>query len=271
LLGEKQAAEQLLDAIEMQEIDNLLTRFQHALVKAKDVSEPTRLTMPLNALRCVRAIRKHLCTAALQHLIQPLLLERIEHLTQDLMHAVRGFPFPREDCRCDLAELIRTLQQKWKTCSCPDEALFEAARSAADFRQALSRRLADQIPVRHMDISCHVGCTVQPLYLDQIRLSDILTDMVEQFAVADNQGMEIVVDPKELHVAIEMRSVHAPVLSRHKTAFYRVQCQVAGWSFRFENAGMGLTINLPCHRPPADTGRPALLCHPPAGRPERNH
>jgi glyoxylase-like metal-dependent hydrolase (beta-lactamase superfamily II) len=182
LLEEDSAASRVLAALDIDEIDRILSDFRR-VAEAFQTSATAEWTVVLKGVQVVTSLQKVLAAEDVQQLLDVSLIDRAQRRMQDFLSVVRGLQFLQTEEPKPVNEVIAELLARMNRATVTASAdLLDAVDDDQTFLQALTRRLAANSPLR--EIACEFSPAPQDTRANvgAKRLDDILTSLMEGMA-----------------------------------------------------------------------------------------
>jgi glyoxylase-like metal-dependent hydrolase (beta-lactamase superfamily II) len=223
LLEEERAAERVLAAVDLDQIDRTLSEFRR-FVETFNADAAPELTLILKGVQVARSLQQILEKEQVTRLLGLTLIMRAQRRLEDFLSAVRGLQFLNAEKAGDVNELIAGILRREKPEPAADAAEFLAAADDDEmFVAALTRRLAAHSPARAIafEFMPSVGPAFANVGLE--RLDDILTSLIEGIAGTGVRNVRIATfqDARDVIIRISMpRGFAAAALSDRRFALY---------------------------------------------------
>jgi glyoxylase-like metal-dependent hydrolase (beta-lactamase superfamily II) len=206
MLEENTAAEQVLGAVDLDQIDRVLSEFRR-FVESFNASAMPELTVVMKGVQVAATLQKILAQERVTQILDSSLVGRAQRRLADYLSVVRGLQFLNAEIPGAVNSLITQILQRARSVHEPEAAdLMAALDSEPLFLEALTRRLAAHSPLR--DIDFEFAPTSQPtdVNVGADRLEDILLSLIEGIAGAGVRQMKISTDVIIGRVVIRLSS-----------------------------------------------------------------
>jgi len=229
LLDEEAAAEGIVAAVNIEQIDGILSEFRR-FVEAFNASAVPELTAVLKGVQVARSLQQILAAEQVTQLLGLSLVRRVQRRLDDFLSAVRGLQFLNAETAGDVNELIDGILRREKSAQESAGAdLFAATDDDQLFIDTLTRRLAAHSPAR--DIVFEFARTSRPTLanIGTERLDDILTGLIEGIAGTGVKNIQIATDVITNHVIVRLSSrqpITATALGSRRLDLYN---RTLGW------------------------------------------
>src|SRR5262245_15641944 len=184
LLEEDSAASRVLAALDIDEIDRILSDFRR-VAEEFQTSATAEWTVVLKGVQVVTSLQRVLAAEHVQQLLDVSLVDRAQRRMQDFLSVIRGLQFLQTEEPGPVNEVIAELLARMNRATMTASAdLLDAVDDDQAFPQALTRRLAANSPLREIawefspapqDTRANIGAN---------RLDDVLTSLMEGMAGA---------------------------------------------------------------------------------------
>lgn len=182
LIEEDGAASRLLESLDIEEIDRILSDFRR-VAEAFQTSAVPEWTIVLKGVQVATSLQRVLAADHVRQLLDVSLVDRAQRRMHDFLSVVRGLQFlqteepgPVNDVIADLVARAR------RTTAAVSADLLDAVDDDQAFLQALTRRLAATSPLSAIEFDFAPAPDGTMANIGATRLDDILTTLLEGMA-----------------------------------------------------------------------------------------
>jgi len=188
-LEENELAADILQSLDIDAIDNLITSFHHA--ERASQNNPMELRTPMRGLATLKRVNNILRQARIDDYIDPLIRRRLRSLLLDYIDATRSLPFQTTMLERDLNQFAQGFIDELTRTGHQAEAVFDSADDGQAFSMALARHIAanNALPPVRLNLTPHPGQVLARI--DHDRCSDLLVDFIERFHSAGAHTVDI--------------------------------------------------------------------------------
>jgi glyoxylase-like metal-dependent hydrolase (beta-lactamase superfamily II) len=191
LLEEDAAAARILEILDLDQIDRILSEFRR-FVEAFNASAVAELTVVLKGVQVARSLQQLLSEQAVQQLLDVSLIGRAQRRLADFLGVVRGLQFLNAEIPGSVNELIEQIVRRVRSAREPQSTdLMEALDDEQSFLAVLSRRLASHSPLRDIELIFTPTDQRTDTVVGADRLDDILTNLIEGMAAIGARQIRI--------------------------------------------------------------------------------
>ncbi|MGH7844700.1 MAG: hypothetical protein ACREQW_05975, partial [Candidatus Binatia bacterium] len=229
ILEEETAAQRVLAAVDLDQIDRRLSEFRR-FVEAFNTSAVPELTLVLKGVQVARSLQQVLAGEQVTQLLDLSLVGRAHRCLEDFLSTVRGLQFLNAEKAGDVNELIAGILRRAKPGQETEAAdLLAAIGDGQSFLEALTRRLAAYSPAREIEFEFAPASRQTYANVGAERLDDILTSLIEGMAGIGVKHIRISTDIIMDQVVIRLSSrqpVSAAALGNRRLDLYN---RTLGW------------------------------------------
>ena len=182
LLEEDSAASRVLESLDIDHIDRILSDFRR-IAEAFNSSAMPEWTVVLKGVQVAMSLQNILSAEHVRQLLDFSLVDRAQRRLEDFLNLVRGLQFLQTEQPGAVNEIIAELVKRTKETTMMESTdLMEAVDDDQSFLQALTRRLAAYSPLRDIEFEFAPAAQVTKANIGAERLDDILTNLMEGMA-----------------------------------------------------------------------------------------
>ncbi len=250
MLEENAAAEQVLGAVDLDQIDRVLSEFRR-FVESFNASAVPELTVVMKGVQVAATLQKILAQDRVTQILDPSLVGRAQRRLADYLSVVRGLQFLNAEIPGAANNLIAQILQRAKSIYEPEAAdLMAALDSESLFLEALTRRLATHSPLLDIDFEFVPTSQLTDVNVGADRLEDILLSLIEGLAGAGVRQINISTDVVMGQVLIRLSSRQPVALAAFGNLRLDLYNRTLGWlggslERRLQNGSTEFVIKLP--------------------------
>jgi glyoxylase-like metal-dependent hydrolase (beta-lactamase superfamily II) len=182
LLEEDDAASRLLEGLDIDQIDRILSDFRR-IAEAFNTSTMPEWTVVLKGVQVARSLQSVLSAEHVRQLLDFSLVDRAQRRLEDFLSLVRGLQFLQTEQPGAVNEIIAEIVKRTQDSAVTQSTdLMEAVDDDQSFLQALTRRLAAYSPLRDIEFEFAPATQETNANIGSERLGDILTNLMEGMA-----------------------------------------------------------------------------------------
>jgi glyoxylase-like metal-dependent hydrolase (beta-lactamase superfamily II) len=182
LLEEDSAASRVLESLDIDQIDRILSDFRR-IAEAFNTSAMPEWTVVLKGVQVARSLQQVLSAEHVRQLLDFSLVDRAQRRLEDFLNLVRGLQFLQTEQPRAVNEIIAKLVKRTKETTMMESTdLMGAMDDDQSFLQALTRRLAAYSPLRDIEFEFAPAAQETKANIGAERLDDILTNLMEGMA-----------------------------------------------------------------------------------------
>src|SRR5262245_39431860 len=206
LLEEDDAASRLLEGLDIDQIDRILSDFRR-IAEAFNTSTMPEWTVVLKGVQVARSLQSVLSAEHVRQLLDFSLVNRAQRRLEDFLSLVRGLQFLQTEQPGAVNEIIAEIVKRTQDSAVTQSSdLMEAVDDDQSFLQALTRRLAAYSPLRDIEFEFAPATQETNANIGAERLDDILTNLMEGMAGIGVKHISIATRVASGHVEIRLSS-----------------------------------------------------------------
>ena len=183
MLEENDAARELLELVDMDQLDKLLHEF-HVFIKKFTSNPDHKMTAVLKGAQFAARVNRIFCPDKVISYIDGPLLRRWNRLLDDYLTAVRGVSFTPQGEKVDLNIMLEKFVNSLRKDIHPEEALLESVSDQRLFVEEITRRIAFSTKLPEMETEFKPYPQPALVCLDMTSMEDLLVCALEQLSLA---------------------------------------------------------------------------------------
>ena len=228
-LEENVAAQQLLEVLDLDAIDRVLSDFR-SFVQTFNASTVPSLTLVMKGVQVAAKLQQLFVKDTLRQVIDASLMGRTQRLLADYLSTVRGLQFLNAEMPGAVNDLIEQLLKRVKQSHDLDSAdLLMAAHDDQAFLDLLVRRLVAYSPLRDAEFEFQPTPQKSDANVGAERLVDILTGLIEGIVGSGVTHIRIATDVVESQVTICISSNQPITLAAFGNRRLDLYNRILGW------------------------------------------
>ncbi|ADK85486.1 Zn-dependent hydrolase including glyoxylase [Desulfarculus baarsii DSM 2075] len=241
-LEEEELAAGILQSLDIDAIDNLITSFHRA--ERDSQGDILELRTPMRGLVTLKRINNILRQARIDDYIDPLIRRRLRSLLLDYIDATRGLPFQTTMLERDLNQFAQEFVEEMARVCQQSEAVLASADDDKAFSTALARQIAanNALPPVRLNFVPHPSRVLTRI--DHDRCSDLLVDFIERFhsAGAHTVDMDVaILDGGQPCLTLRPSPpLGLASAGKQKKAFWELSARIAHCQLIFEPEAVGI-------------------------------
>lgn len=229
LLDENAAAERVLAAVDIDQIERVLSEFRR-FVASFNASAVPELTVVMKGVQVATTLQKILAHEQVGQILDPSLVGRAQRRLADYLSVVRGLQFLNAEIPGAVNDLIGQILRRANSVPEPEAAdLLAAIDNEQLFLEALTRRLAAHSPLREIDFEFVPTSQQTHANVGADRLEDILLSLIEGIAGTGVRQIKISTDVMMSRVIIRLSSPQSIDLAAFGSRRLDLYNRTLGW------------------------------------------
>ncbi|MFH0879255.1 MAG: MBL fold metallo-hydrolase [Lentisphaerota bacterium] len=242
-LDEQVMADQLLAAVDMNEIDRVISEFD-TFAKIYGQASSLIMAVPLKAVQALGKIERALRALPVADLLSRWDLWRAQFIIQDFINTVQGFDpaqFARPE---DLNALLEELIGELKAVPGGDASILAVTEDHPAFVQELVRRWAQHSSFAGISMKISSSQTLPPIQISRDHFRCILGDILECLAMMKAAAAVLRTELKDqvVSLCVEAEKVKAMDFSERKMDYWKQSFAACGCGLRFTEQAKGLLL-----------------------------